>query len=114
VQNLGTEAALALRLQRWALHYKGEIVNLLRSSLALVALCSLFASSLVLADDCSESLMAESCACWSDVRAGREQVKTLGKVAPPATQSKARKSTQIKLTERPKSTFASAAAASRD
>ena len=81
-------------------------MNLLRSSLALLAVCSLFASSLVRADDCSDSLMAESCACRSDVRSERKQLKT--------AHSKASKSARIKLTAREKTTLASAAAAPRD
>jgi len=86
-------------------------VKVLRSSLALVALCSLFASSLVLADDCSDSLMAESCACWSDVHSGQKQVKSSRKAASPASHSK---STQIKPKERAKSTLVSAETASRN
>lgn len=86
----------------------------LRSSLVLVALCSLFGSSLVLADDCSDSLMAESCACRSDVLGAREHLKSSKKDASPAAHSKASKSNQIKLTERTKSRLGSAATASRD
>lgn len=36
---------------------------LLRSALVSLAVCMLFASSPVLADECSEALMAESCTC---------------------------------------------------
>ena len=86
----------------------------LRSSLVLVALCSLFGSSLVLADDCSDSLMAESCACWSDVHSGQKQVKSSRKAASPASHAKASKNTQIKATERAKSTLASAETGSRN
>ncbi len=51
----------------------------LRGSVVLFALCSLFASSLVRADDCSDALMAESCACRSDVKSEREQPRTSDK-----------------------------------
>jgi len=81
-------------------------VKALRSSLVLLSLCSLFGSSLVLADDCSDSLMAESCACRSDVLIARGHLKSSKKDASPAADSKASK--------RAKSTLASAATASRD
>lgn len=47
----------------------------LKSSIFSLALCSLFASSIVRADDCGDSLVAESCACRSTVANGREQVR---------------------------------------
>ena len=78
----------------------------LRGSLALIAVCSLFVSSLVRADDCSDSLMAESCACRSDMRSERKQVKSSHKDASKAAHSKAWKSS--------KGALASAAAATRN
>jgi hypothetical protein len=47
----------------------------LRSSIISLALCSLFASSVVRADDCGDALVAESCACRSPVANGPEQVR---------------------------------------
>ena len=46
----------------------------LKSSIFSLALCSLFASSLVRADDCGDALVAESCACRSPVANGGEQL----------------------------------------
>ncbi len=45
----------------------------LRTAAISLALCMVFVSSLARADDCRDSLMAESCACQSDVRSEREQ-----------------------------------------
>ncbi len=47
----------------------------LKSSILSLALCSLFTSSLVRADDCGDALVAESCACRSPVANGREQLR---------------------------------------
>ena len=45
----------------------------LRTAAISLALCMGSVGSLARADDCSDSLMAESCACQSDVRSDREQ-----------------------------------------
>jgi hypothetical protein len=60
-------------------------LNLFRSSLASLVVCSSFASSMVRADDCHDSLMAESCACRSEVRSEREQLKSSDKKASKGT-----------------------------
>ena len=56
-------------------------MNAVKSCLVSIALCSSFASSLVYAGDCSDSLIAESCACQSTVRSEREQPRTSDKGA---------------------------------
>jgi hypothetical protein len=50
-----------------------QMKRVLRTAAIPWALCMVFVSSLALADDCRDSLMAESCACQSDVRSEREQ-----------------------------------------
>ncbi len=47
----------------------------LKTSIVSLALCSLFASSPVRADDCSDSLVAESCACRAQVRSNQERLR---------------------------------------
>jgi hypothetical protein len=78
-------------------------------SLASLMLCSLFASPLVRADDCSDSLMAESCACRSDLRDGREQLKSSDKKSP--TRSPLKVQRAKKMPSSPVPTEASAALA---
>ena len=79
-------------------------MNALRSSLVLLGLCSLFSSSLVRADDCSDSLMAESCACQSDVRSVGQRLKS---------HSKALKKARVSDAPRTKRALSSSARASR-
>lgn len=77
-------------------------MNALRSSVASLALCSLFVSSAVRADDCSESLMAESCACQSDVRSEREQLPSSDKNSQANAHRKARRSARMRVAQRAK------------
>jgi len=79
-------------------------MSALRRLLVSLALCSLFASSLVHADDCSESLMAESCACQSDVRSAAKRLKP---------HSKAQKNARANVVVRSKRALSSSAQASR-
>lgn len=79
-------------------------MNALRSLAVSLVLCSLFASSLVRADDCSDALMAESCACRSEVRSEREQVRSSDKNSPSDPHSKAWKSGRMKIAQRAKMT----------
>jgi hypothetical protein len=74
----------------------------LRSSVALLAVYSLFAGSLVHADDCSDALLAESCACRSDVRREGEHLRGSDKNSASALPSKARKSTGPRFAQRTK------------
>jgi hypothetical protein len=48
----------------------------LKTSMVSLALCSLFTSSLVRADDCADALAAESCACRSEVQSNQERLHT--------------------------------------
>ena len=48
----------------------------LKISMVSLALCSLFTSSLVRADDCADALAAESCACRSEVQSNQERLHT--------------------------------------
>jgi hypothetical protein len=89
-------------------------MNAFRSSLVLLAVCSLFVGSVIRADECSDSLIAESCACRSHVRSEGEQFKSSDKGRPSATHSKAGKGARIQLSERAKRPLASTAAASPD
>ncbi len=72
----------------------------LKSSIFSLALCSLFASSLVRADDCSDALIAESCACRSPVGSGREQLRRSDKGSLSDRQSQTRPSTRTQVTQR--------------
>jgi len=54
----------------------------LRTAAISLALCMGSVGSLARADDCSDSLMAESCACQSDVRSDREQSSASDKSSP--------------------------------
>jgi len=80
-------------------------MNALRSSFLLIALCSFFASSLVRADDCSDALMAESCACMSTVKSEREQPRSTDASA---RRSKTSKGAGTKVAQRTKNGVASA------
>lgn len=79
-------------------------MNALRSSIFLTALCSLFTSSLVYADDCSDALIAESCACRLPVRSDREKLRTSEKDSPSDRASKASKSAKPHIAHRAKGT----------
>ena len=57
------------------------MIGTLRSCLVSLALSSLFATSVVHADDCSDGLMAESCACMSATRTESRTSKGSGKSA---------------------------------
>jgi hypothetical protein len=74
----------------------------LRITVVSLALCSLFAGSLVYADDCSDALMAESCACRSDLRREGEHLRGSDKNSASVLQSKARKSTGPRFAQRTK------------
>jgi hypothetical protein len=74
----------------------------LRCLIGSLALCSLFASSLALADDCSDALMAESCACRSAVKSEREQLRRSETGSSSARQSKASKRAGTRVAQRPK------------
>jgi len=47
----------------------------LKASMVWLALCSLLASSLVLADDCRDSLVAEACGCRTQARSDPEPLR---------------------------------------
>lgn len=47
----------------------------LKTSMVSLALCSLLASSLVHADDCRDSLVAEACGCRTQARSDREPLR---------------------------------------
>jgi len=81
-------------------------MNALRSSIFLLALCSLFTSSLVRADDCSDALMAESCACRSDVRSEREQLRSSDKGSLSDPQSRTWKGARTQVAQRAKRAIA--------
>jgi len=81
-------------------------MNAVKSSFLSIALCSLFASSLVRADDCSDALMAESCACMSTVRSEREQPRSADQTS--ARRSKTSKGAETKVAQRTKKSVASA------
>ena len=81
-------------------------MNALRSSFLLIALCSFFASSLVRADDCSDALMAESCACKSTVGTERERPRSVDQTS--AHRIKASKSAGTKVAQRTKKSVAGA------
>ena len=54
-------------------------MNAVTISIVSLVLCSLFASSLALADDCGDALIAESCACRSDAKSDRTQHRSSDK-----------------------------------
>jgi len=89
-------------------------MNAVRTSVVSLALCSLFSSSLVRADDCSDSLIAESCACRSDVRGERQQHKSSDKNSPSNPDSKASKSARKRVAQRAKKMLGSSRPASGD
>jgi hypothetical protein len=74
----------------------------LKTSIVSLALCSLFASSLVHADDCSDALMAESCACRSQVRSSQERLRTSDTGSTSDRQAKARKKASVHVAPRAK------------
>ncbi len=81
-------------------------MNTLRSLIVSIALSSLFASSLVRADDCSEGLIAESCACRSPVRSEREQPRGSDKRSQSMRQSRTWKSARTHVAQRAQKTIA--------
>src|SRR5262249_39842068 len=74
--------ALRIRLQqpwwRRVFAHLGQVklIGALRSFASLLMLCVLLPSSWARADDCSESLMAEACACRSTVSSNEERPAT--------------------------------------
>lgn len=79
-------------------------MNTVRISIVSLAMCSLFASSVVRADDCSDALVAESCACRSDARSDREQRRSSEKNARQRSQSKTSKTARSQVPQRAKNT----------
>jgi hypothetical protein len=77
----------------------------LRSFVVASALTCLFASSLAHADDCSDALIAESCACRSAVRSEQE-LRSSDKAS--ARRSKASRGTGTKVAQRAKKSVAAA------
>ena len=53
----------------------------LRTAAISLALCMVSVGSLARADDCSDALIAESCACQSAVRTEREQLSAVDKTS---------------------------------
>lgn len=82
-------------------------MNTLRRLIVSIALCSLFASSIVRADDCSEELIAESCACQSPVRSERKQPRRLDKHSLSMRQSTTSRSAKTQIGQRLQKTIAS-------
>ena len=74
----------------------------LKTSIVSLALCSLFASSPVRADDCSEALLAESCACRSQVPRNPAQRPTSGAASASDRQAKGRKKASPNVAQRVK------------
>ncbi len=74
----------------------------LKTWMVSLALCSLFASSLVRADDCSEALLAESCACRSQVPRNPAQRPTSGAASASDRQAKGRKKASPNVAQRVK------------
>ena len=64
--------------------------NRLRTFVVSLAMCSLFASTLVRADDCSDALIAESCACHSSIRSERDRLRGSTKAPRPEGQQRVR------------------------
>jgi|GEM_PF-5147466 len=96
--------ALRIRLQQpwWRRVFahlrQVRLIGALRSFASLLMLCVLLPSSSARADDCSESLMAEACACRSPVSSNRERPATSEKRSESHRQSKIVKSTQARPT----------------
>jgi hypothetical protein len=74
----------------------------LKTSMVSLALCSLFASSLVRADDCSDSLVAESCACRSQVGKNPAQLPASSARSTSDRQAKGRKKASPNVAQRVK------------
>ena len=81
-------------------------MNTLKSLLVSVALSSLFASYLVRADDCSDGLVAESCACRLPVQSERAQLSGSHKRSLSKGQSRTWKSARTHIGERAQKTLA--------
>ena len=73
-------------------------MNAVRIWTVLLGLCSPFASSPARADDCSDALIAESCACRSDARRSSE------KNARQRSQSRTSKTARSQVPQRAKNT----------
>ena len=81
-------------------------MNAVRRCLVSIALASSFVSSLVLADDCSDALISESCACQSAVGSEREQPRASAKGALSDRRSK---SAAVRVAKRAKSPIVTSA-----
>ena len=81
-------------------------MNALRSCFVSLALSSLLAGSLVRADDCSDALIAESCACRTEVRSGREQPSSPDKGSLSDPQSRTWKGARTQVAQRAKRAMA--------
>jgi len=77
-------------------------MNAVRISIVSLTLCSLFASSRVLADDCGDALIAESCACRSDVRSDRAQRSNSDKNSPEHSPARKSKTARLQAPQRAK------------
>jgi hypothetical protein len=53
--------------------------NILMDCLVVLALCSMATASVARADDCSDSLIAESCACQSSTAKSSKQTRRTAK-----------------------------------
>ena len=73
-------------------------MNAVRISLVCFALCTLFASSPVRANDCADALIAESCACRSDAKSDKAQHRSSDK-------KRTSKTARLQVPQRAKSTF---------
>jgi hypothetical protein len=82
---------------------KAEQVGTLRHVTFLLALCAVLASSLVHADDCSDALIAEACACRSTVPSKQEQPVSLDKGSLPDRRSRAGGTAWTHVAQRAKS-----------
>ncbi len=78
----------------------------LKSFLASLAVCMLFFSSLVRADDCSDALIAESCASLPAVRSERKQLDDSDKASPSNRESGISKSAKTQVASHRKVTVA--------
>ncbi len=77
-------------------------MNAVKIWIVLLAVCSPFASSPVRADDCSDALIAESCACRSDARSDREQRRNSDKNSRQRSQPKTSKTARLQVPQRAK------------
>jgi len=82
-------------------------MNAFKSLIVGLPLFSLFAGSLVRADDCRDALAAEPCACQSAVRKDSEPSRASAKRSPSDRQSRPAKSAGRPLAQRVKKNIAS-------